>query len=638
MHKKGQVTAFIILGILVVAGIIGVYFAKDYVLKSSWQRAYEKSLTVPKQAESVKNYIDSCIGDLAGTGVDLLGQQGGYIVIPHDPIRDPLDKFTNSLEIFPGFRTPFWYYRANNNIEVFQKPTLADMEDELEAYVDLSLKECLGGFSGFEGYDIDAGSVRSKVEIKNDEVLVTTGFPVHIKLKGFSFIIKEFYTKVDVPLGKLYDDAVQIYNRENLGHFLEERTVNVLVLNDEIPVTGVTRDCGTKVWARANVIDAIKNYVPLNIQMLRARGTNYESFREGDYYELDLGVMGDMTVNFYTSKDWPYEIEIIPEGELLKAESVTKSAGALEGLAQSFFCMNYYQFLYNMKYPVLVILSEDGYTFKFATQVVIERNEPRESSFEPVTFSEADRTFCENKQNKLDVYVYDAGTDVNNADIKFKCINNVCDIGQTEGNHLEALFPPCVNGIIIASKEGYNKGKTVVSTNEPSVISVNVDKVEEVDVNVRVTGRGNIELEDDEKVFISMTDNEKEFSASLVFPDQDSINLIPGNYEVYAYIMKEYRGISVAGERKRVCSDVPQAGVAGWFGGTEERCITVNIPSIKLDNVMVGGARFSMYVNKGDLMNDLEFYIPFKGVPRDYEDLSEINLEVDNNFVYPKFQ
>ena len=86
-------------------------------------------------------------------------------------------------------------------------------------------------------------------------------------------------------------------------------------MNDKIPVTGVTRDCGTKVWARANVVDAIKNYVPLNIQMLRARGTNYESFSEGDYYELDLGVRGDMTVNFYSSKDWPYKIEIIPEGE-----------------------------------------------------------------------------------------------------------------------------------------------------------------------------------------------------------------------------------------------------------------------------------------------------------------------------------
>ena len=308
-------------------------------------------------------------------------------------------------------------------------------------------------------------------------------------------------------------------------------------------------------------------------------------------------------------------------------------------MAQSFFCMNYYQFLYNMKYPVLVILSKDDYTFKFATQVVIERNEPRESSFEPVSIPEVDRTFCNNKQNKLDVYVYDgSGNAVNKADIKFKCISNRCDIGTTDGNYLEALFPPCINGVIIASKEGYNKGKAIISTNEPSVISVNMDKVEEVYVNVRVTGRGNIELEDDEKVFISMTDSEKEFSASLIYPDQDSINLIPGNYEVYAYIMKETKGITVKGERKEVCSEVPKSGIEGWFGGTEKKCVTVNIPSTKLDNVIVGGAKFNMYVNEGDLMNNLEFYMPFKGIPRSFEDLSMINLEVDKNFVYPKFK
>ena len=155
--KRGQVTTFIVLGIIIVASLIGGYFAKDYITKSSWERSYEKSLVVPKQAETVKNYVDSCISEIAIKSVDLSGQQGGYVVIPEDQFKDPLDRFSNSLTIFSGFRTPYWYYKANNNVEVFQKPSLNEIEEELSSYMDSSLRECLD-FSGFTGYKIKTGN------------------------------------------------------------------------------------------------------------------------------------------------------------------------------------------------------------------------------------------------------------------------------------------------------------------------------------------------------------------------------------------------------------------------------------------------------------------------------------------------
>lgn len=645
MHKKrGQVTAFIILGMLVVASILGVYFARDYVLKSAWERSYEKSLVVPKQAENVKNYIDSCVNDLANRGIDLLGQQGGYIVIPDDPLKDPLDKFSNAIEIFPGFKTVYWYYKAKNNLEVFQKPSLGDMEEELAAYIDENLRDCLGSFGNIEGYRIQAGNVKSGVEIKDEEVLVSTDFLVHIELKDFKFDIKKFYTRIESPLGKLYKEAVEIYEKENLDLFLEKNAMNTLVLSDEIPVTGVTIDCGTKIWARKDVENAVKEYVPLNLQMLRVKGTNYElaNPERGDYYEVDFGIRDfGIDASFYTSKEWPFELEIIPaEGELLKAESVTKSAGVLEGLAQSFFCMNYYQFLYNLKFPVLVSLSKDGYTFKFAMQAVVERNEARKATFEPISVPDVDKTFCENKQNELDIYVYDnEGSSVDDVDIKFTCVNMRCDIGKTKGNHLKAAFPICINGIVVASKEDYGAGRTVVSTNEASIVSMSMDKIREIGTEVRVSGRVSSTLSESEKAFVNLVDSEKEYSTSLIYPEQKSIKLIPGDYEAYIYVLKETSGITVSGERKEVCVNVPETGVAGWFGAKKEKCVTIDVPSTTLVDVMIGGAKFKISINLEDLRKGkVIFYAPYKGVPKNLEDLSMLNLEAGEDFVYPRFE
>ena len=641
--KRGQATAFIILGILVVSSILGVYFARDYILKSSWERGLTKSLTVPAQAESVKSFVDSCILDLSSRGVDLLGQQGGYIVMPSNPMEDPLDKISNTLAIFPGFKTVYWYFKAKNNVEVFQKPSLEDMQNELASYIDYHLRDCLD-FSKFTGYKIKTGTVKTNVEIKDDEILLTTKLPVHIELKDFKFDIGEFYTKVTAPLGNLYQEASKIYDRENLDMFLERNTINTLVLSEEIPVTGITRDCGTKIWVRRDVVNAINKYVPLNIQMLKVKGTNYELIDpvKEEYYELDLGVRdSDMDVSFYSSDKWPNEIEIIPsEGELLQAESVTKSAGALEGLAQSFFCMNYYQFLYNLKYPVLVILSKNDYTFKFATQIVIKSNEARKSTSTPLSIPEVDKSFCDNKQVDLDVYTYDdEGDGVSNVNIKFKCINIVCDIGKTIGNYLKAKFPPCLNGAIITSKEDYNSGKLIISTNEPAVASVTMAKVRDIGVEVSITNRVDSRLAEGEKAFVSMTDSENEFSSSLIYPDQKEIKLIPGNYEVYAYILKDTKGITIRGETKEICIDVPEAGIAGLFGATTKKCVNVDIPSTELTNVMVGGAKFNMAVSANDLRKpSMRLYIPYKGMPKSYGELSILDLEVGENFVYPKFE
>ena len=70
--KRSQVTIFIIIAILIIAGV-GAYF----VLRGG---IFQPS--VPAELEPVYSYYLSCMEQEALNGALILGEQGGYIVLP----------------------------------------------------------------------------------------------------------------------------------------------------------------------------------------------------------------------------------------------------------------------------------------------------------------------------------------------------------------------------------------------------------------------------------------------------------------------------------------------------------------------------------------------------------------------------
>src|SRR3989338_11550346 len=113
MHKRGQLTLLIILGLLLVSSAGLVYYYKDQIFLSQWERERAESLVIPSEVEELHDQIGNCVSSLASIGVTLLGQQGGYITLPEDPLGDGShNPFSNSLEIFPqsDFKTVYWFY------------------------------------------------------------------------------------------------------------------------------------------------------------------------------------------------------------------------------------------------------------------------------------------------------------------------------------------------------------------------------------------------------------------------------------------------------------------------------------------------------------------------------------------------
>src|SRR3989344_1664238 len=115
LKKKGEVTTFIIVGIIIVTLAVTLFFARNTVLFRNLVSETQKTITVPEQAKIVKVQVESCMSDTVKAAADLMMSQGGYIFIPNDPIpRGPANMFSNYVDIFnEGSSTvPYWYYQA----------------------------------------------------------------------------------------------------------------------------------------------------------------------------------------------------------------------------------------------------------------------------------------------------------------------------------------------------------------------------------------------------------------------------------------------------------------------------------------------------------------------------------------------
>jgi len=318
------------------------------------------------------------------------------------------------------------------------------------------------------------------------------------------------------------------------------------------------------------------------------------------------------------------------------------------------FLQNYH-FVYDIKYPVLVKLRDmssfdgEGYTFQFVTQVVLDNNQPRRSIIIPKSVQEMATRYCDKRFVESTVYTFERDLDGNlkpleDVNIGYRCINHFCDIGKTELDvygeaSLSVEFPSCINGEIVAEKEGYHLVRERVSTNERVEVSLILEPYIIKDYKVKIISVGGSvrEIFPSEKVVMQLIDSDKDYSISLIYPDNKEVKLIPGVYTLNAFLSKEGR-IKIQDRKVEKCIDVPKGGIFGALGATEEKCVETTIPGGTFNNVITGAVEFEFTVSADNLKHDyVEFYIPSKGVPKNIEEMAKITFEVPENFIYPRF-
>jgi hypothetical protein len=620
---RAQVTLFVIIAILIVAAAGISYYSISQLSKSVLNREQAVIRSVPEKFRPAEINFMSCLKQKAQDSLNILGSQAGYINLPaEDPASDYMP-FSNNLD-FLGLKMPYWWYVSGNNLQRNQVPSLEFMKSEIETYMNQNIQDCQTRF-GLQDFELAIENPpKTTATINDNYVNFEIEYPVRITSGNAVASVQTHSFVIPVQLGKIYRIARQVMDKENKNYFIEERTIDAIFLYPEIPSTSINFECSPKIWTKPAVEENVKKVIVNNIPFIKIKGTNYEKAQK--YFEIDVGKTDLSLRTSVIPLTEPFKFEVIPsEGNLLKGQpAVGEGENEALDFIKSIFCLSSYHFVYTVGYPVVIQISDNnGYLFQYPVLILVANNQPKENRLggEGITVSPE---LCQNKLAKETVKTFSIDNGkvdtLANAEIGFKCISTTCDVGMSEGGTLTAAFPQCVNGFLLASKEGYHPAKYMMSTNfDGQEVSLMLEKYNNFTLNILVIEKDGTtrKLKSDETVVVDMNNAEKEHRINVIYPGEDKIKALQGNYSVKLSLF-EKGSFKVDGKVTTQCTTVPKSGIFGFLGLMEEKCFDFETPALNLEQVFGGGAEFSIDIEKGNVM---KLYLLKTDVPKNVDEL-----------------
>jgi len=574
-NRRGQIAIFVIVALLIIAGV-GIYLVTKQQTGTG---------NIPTSLVPVYEYYDQCIEQETRNAIDLAGSQGGRIDAGEYIPGSDFMPFSSQLN-FLGFPVSYWYYVSGNGVIKEQAPSEKDLESELNNYLENRIGNC--DFTSFidRGYSVSFDEPIVNVDITESKVSVQTNGKLIVGKDGESAEVSSRKVEFNSKFGKLFRIAREIYEKEKGSAFLENYTLDVLSLY--APVDGVVIQCSPKVWKEQEVVNDLQNALEANIAALRFRGSGEEKTKEQKYFTIDYAVDSDVGASVMYSSKWPWKVEIYgSDSGLMMAEPV----GNQQGMGLMGFCYAPYHFVYDLAFPVMFQISSGQEIFQFPVSVVIDKNYPRQALFADVPTEDIDVDICNVKNTEAQINVYDINLNKIDANLRFRCFNQVCPLGKTENGGWSGLVPACVNGYVEARAVGYTTKQTLYSSNSESSVDIVMDKEFNVSVSVKMNGK------EVDKAFVVMTG---ERDASVALPEMRNTVLSEGNYNITVYIYGN-SSLTFPASSRQECRTVPDSGFLGFFGGTSEQCFSVDLPATKIEYALLGGGSTQTYITPGNL-------------------------------------
>ncbi|NQV91100.1 hypothetical protein HQ489_01365 [Candidatus Woesearchaeota archaeon] len=487
--KKGQVTIFIIIGILIVLAVALVIAVQMEIFK------FGTDEIAPPEEGKVSDFISTCIKNVGEDAIQKIGLQGGYVAVP-DYIAN--DAFLN-LRTSPFLVIPYWAVGSSTNI-----PTLENLKFRIDQHLEQNLKSCVFNSQAFqETYDlIEKSDITSDTEIANSKVIFNIQWNVELREKSGALVGEVLQHKAESPikLKKTHFLATRIIEKELQNLKLEDIAQDLIALeHPNVPVSGVEMSCSQKTWDVTKVKGSLQGLLNHNIQQLKIKGTNFEEFPDElpyytSHYIWDIGEDindDELSVSFDYEPNYPFTFGVTPlSGSKLKSSQLGGS-GIL-----SYLCIQNWKFTYDLEFPVRVRVRDEttGFNYNFAFTVHLIRNEPNRglivarptNTFETVT----DETFCKTKDIPITVKTYEHITndegvnfrnDLGDVALSYTCIKYKCELGNSNYNFggqgfsgVTTNFPYCVGGILRGTRDGYKESWERVVTSAGMEVELNL--------------------------------------------------------------------------------------------------------------------------------------------------------------------
>lgn len=190
MHKKSQITVYILLGIVILMAFFTYFYLNTNRIKNS---AVEKSTKLSFDSGAIQVYIETCLKNVASDGIIFISSRGGYYDLPDD---------------YFGAR-PVTSFYVKNSLDM--SPALEEVQKELSKYIKDQLDFCINNIE-FAGKTIEFGDKEVSTMISGSGYIsVNLKMPTKIISGDSTFAPSDFRsTVVDDRLIKSFNLAKNI--------------------------------------------------------------------------------------------------------------------------------------------------------------------------------------------------------------------------------------------------------------------------------------------------------------------------------------------------------------------------------------------------------------------------------------------
>ena len=200
MKKRGQITVFLAIGVVLLLLVATLLFINSRVTKENLSTELQAPETLQLRPQ-LRLYVESCLRDVLEPGVYLLGIQGG-VIYPDDPqtVLLPENAMIN--------------YVSLNGINQL---STVKMEQDLARFVEESIDYCVEDLSVFaqRGIKVEKkGTPQVDVTITQNNVEARLDYEFRAEDGDDSATIDSFSAEVPIQLGKVVKEVEEIVKNQ----------------------------------------------------------------------------------------------------------------------------------------------------------------------------------------------------------------------------------------------------------------------------------------------------------------------------------------------------------------------------------------------------------------------------------------
>lgn len=193
MQKRGQITTFIIIGIVILAIVAFFLYLRGETTTIPQE---QQAIAVSSDILPVQMFVQECVDTVSKNAVYAIGLRGGYY--KDNPTL---------LAVNNTFRMPYVFENL-----IYDVPTNELVQKELSLYAQDYLDQCLGNFSSLSGITVKKGETDVTANLAEKKVDFTFNIPLSITKADKVTELNKFNSQVDVDLFKMLKAAREFIN------------------------------------------------------------------------------------------------------------------------------------------------------------------------------------------------------------------------------------------------------------------------------------------------------------------------------------------------------------------------------------------------------------------------------------------